>query len=350
MTNDDKTLNFPNADLSDEAAVRRELMKYGLASLATLTTVTPSHLWAQSTYPNRPLKMMVPWPPGQATDLAGRVVAQEMSKILGQSVVIENKAGAGGSIGTDSVAKSMPDGYTILAASSGPFTISPLLTKTPYEPEKDFLPVAMIGMSPYVLVTAPNFPAKDLREFIALVKSNPDKYSFSSSGTAATAHLIAESFNTALGLKVMHVPYKGSTPAITDVIGGQVAYCIETAASTMPFVRSGRLRAYGVSLEKGSSVTPGIPPFASFSGFPGLAGFDLGAWLGVVVPTGTPPAVVEKLSAAVEKIMTASEVKQAFSNIAVEVDYRRAEDFAKYLKFISTRFSDVIKANGIKAD
>jgi tripartite-type tricarboxylate transporter receptor subunit TctC len=162
--------------------------------------------------------------------------------------------------------------------------------------------------------------------------------------------LIAESFNASVGLKAVHVPYKGSSPALTDVISGQVTYCIETAAATMPFVRSGRLRAYGVSLEKGSSVTPGVTPFASAAGIPGLAGFDLGAWVGVMVPAGTSPAVVERLSSAIEKIMPSPELKQQFSNIAVEIDYRRVEEFNKYLKFISTRFSDVIKTNNIKAE
>jgi len=328
---------------------RRQLMT-GIASAAALSVLTPTQLLAQGAYPNRPLKMIVPWPPGQATDLVGRVVAQELGKILGQTVVIDNKAGAGGAIGTDAVAKAAPDGYTLLAASSGPVSISPLFGKTPYAPEKDLVPVAMIGMSPYVLVTAPNFPANDLREFIAVVKANPGKYSFASSGTAATAHLIAESFNASVGLKAVHVPYKGSSPALTDVISGQVTYCIETAAATMPFVRSGRLRAYGVSLEKGSSVTPGVTPFASATGIPGLAGFDLGAWVGVMVPAGTPPAVVERLSSAIEKIMPSADLKQQFSNIAVEIDYRRVEEFNKYLKFISTRFSDVIKTNNIKAE
>jgi len=156
---------------------RRQLVT-GVASAAALSVLAPTQLFAQGAYPNRPLKMVVPWPPGQATDLVGRVVAQELGKILGQTVVIDNKAGAGGAIGTDSVAKAAPDGYTLLAASSGPVSISPLFGKTPYAPEKDLVPVAMIGMSPYVLVTAPNFPANDLREFIAVIKANPGKYSF----------------------------------------------------------------------------------------------------------------------------------------------------------------------------
>jgi tripartite-type tricarboxylate transporter receptor subunit TctC len=262
---------------------------------------------AQSAYPNRPIKLMVPWPPGQATDLAARVLGQELSKMLGQPIVIDNRAGAGGTIGTDAVAKAPADGYTLLAASSGPVSISPLFSKTPYDSDKDFAPIAMLGLSPYLLVTGMDFPAKDARELVALVKANPNKYSFASSGTGATAHLICESFNSALGLQATHVPYKGSVPALTDVISGQVAYCIETAGSTMPFIRNGRLKAYGVSVEKGSSVTPGIPPLATAVGIPG---FDLGAWFGMMAPANTPRPIVEQLVGVLEKAMQTPEMKK----------------------------------------
>ncbi len=326
---------------------RRSLLwAAGLALISLNLTSVPTS-FAQGAYPNHPIKLIVPWPPGQATDLAGRVVAQELSKELGQSVVVENKAGAGGTIGTDMVAKAAPDGYTVLMASSGPVTVSPLLQQLPYNSQRDLAPIAMVGLSPYVLATAPNFPAKDIREFVALVKANPGTYTFASSGTGATAHLIAESFNGALGLKSVHVPYKGSSPALTDVSSGQVSYSVETAAATMPFVRSGRLKGYGVSLAKGSTVTPGMEPIAKTAGIPG---FDLGAWLGVMVPAGTPAPIVNRLSTAVAKIMALPEVIQAFNTIAVEVDYRNANDFKSYLSAISTEFSQVIKANNIKLD
>jgi tripartite-type tricarboxylate transporter receptor subunit TctC len=196
-------------------------------------------------------------------------------------------------------------------------------------------------------VTAPDFPARDAREFVALVKANPGKYAFGSSGTGATAHIIAESFNAALGLQALHVPYKGSVPALTDVMSGQVAYCLETAAATMPLVRNGRLKALGVSLEKGSSVTPGIPPLATAAGIPG---FDLGAWIGIMVPARTPKPVVDRLTVELEKAMVSTEVKQAFTTISMEMDYRRTEEFSRYMKMVSTRFGDVIKSGNIKAD
>lgn len=334
--------------LPPAAPPRRDIIRRAAAlGAASLGSFTVTGAWAQAAYPARPIRMMVPWPPGQATDQVARVLAQELSKSIGQPIVIDNRAGAGGTIGTDAVAKAAPDGYTLLAASSGPVSISPLLTKTPFDPERDLLPIGMVGLSPYLLVTAADFPARDAREFVALVRANPGKYSFASSGTGATAHLIAESFNAALGLQAVHVPYKGSVPALTDVIGGQVAYCIETAASTMPLVRSGKLRAYGVSLEKGSSVTPGIPPLASAAGIPG---FDLGAWVGLMAPAGTPRAVVDKLAAELEKAMQSPELKQSFNGISVEVDYRRSEEFNRYLKMISGRFAEVIRKGNIKAD
>jgi tripartite-type tricarboxylate transporter receptor subunit TctC len=298
-------------------------------------------------YPNRPVRMVIPWPPGQATDLAGRVLAQKLSEMWGQQVVADNRAGAGGMIGTDVVAKAAPDGYTILAASSGPVTVNPLLQKAPYDVGRELLAVANIGLSPYLLVSNPQFPAANVKEFLALVKANPGKYSFASSGTGATAHLIAEWFNNLSGLQVTHVPYKGSAPALTDVIGGQIAYAIETAAATMPHVKSGRLRAYGVSLARGSALAPGIEPLATAANLPG---FDVGAWLGVMVPAGTPKPIVDRIAATVETAMQSAEVRERIAGIGVEVDYRRSDEFARYLKEQQARFADIIRKGNIKLD
>ena len=298
-------------------------------------------------YPNRPVRLIIPWPPGQATDLAGRVLAQKLSELFGQQVVADNRAGAGGMIGTDLVAKAAPDGYTILAASSGPVTVNPLLQKAAYDVDRDLAPVANIGLSPYLLVANPQFPAANAREFVALVKANPGKYSFASSGTGATAHLIAEWFNNLSGLQVTHVPYKGSSPALTDVIGGQIAYAIETAAATMPHVKSGRLKAYGVSLARGSTLAPGVEPLATAANLPG---FDVGAWLGVMVPSGTPKPIIDRIAASVETAMQAPDVRERITGISVEVDYRRTAEFTRYLKEQQARFADIIKKGNIKLD
>ena len=302
---------------------------------------------AQQPYPNRPLRMVIPWPPGQATDLVGRVVAQKLGEVLGQPVVAENRAGAGGMTGTDHAAKAPPDGYTLLMASSGPVTINPLLQKTPYDVDRDLVPVARVGLSPYVLVTAPSFPAANARELVALVKANPGKYSFASSGTGATAHLVAEWFNMRAGLTAIHVPYKGSAPALTDVAGGQVAYALETVAGTMPLIRGGRLRAYGISLGKASALTPGIEPLAKSLNLPG---FDVGAWIGVMVATGTPRAVVDRLSAAMHTVMQSAEVRERLTGVGLEVDYGGADEFAPYLKEQQARFAEIIKRGNIKVE
>ncbi len=326
---------------------RRSLLGALGASLAAAGVGLPLESFAQASYPNRSIKMMIPWPPGQATDLVGRSLAMGLSQILGQSVVAENKAGAGGMIGTDVVAKAAPDGYTLLAASSGPLTVSPLLQQTPYNVDKDLTFIAMAGLSPYLLVTAPDFPVKDAAEFVALVKANPGKYTFASSGTGATAHLICEAFNARAGLKAVHVPYKGSSPALTDVMAGRVSYCIETAAGTMPFVRDGRLKALGVSLMKGSAVTPGIPPLATAANVPG---FNLGAWVGLVAPGGLPQDLRERLAKAVQEIMQSPETKELYHRIAVEIDYKTGAEFAKYLSDTKAQFAEVIKTNNIKIE
>ena len=302
---------------------------------------------AQQGYPSRPLRMIVPWPPGQATDLVGRVMAQKMSEVLGQQIVIDNRAGAGGMIGTDVAAKATPDGYTLLAASSGPVTINPLLQKAPYESERDLAPVANVCLSPYLLVTVPQFPAQNAREFVALLKANPGKYSFASSGTGATGHLVAEWFNGMAGVQVTHIPYKGSVPALTDVISGRVAYTLETLAATMPHVKSGRLKTYGISIARTSALAPGIEPLATAANLPG---FDAAAWIGVMVTAGTPRAVIAKLAAAAETAMQSAEVREKLFTVGVEVDYRRPDEFTRYLKEQTGRYVDIIKKGNIKIE
>jgi tripartite-type tricarboxylate transporter receptor subunit TctC len=301
----------------------------------------------QQTYPNRPIRIIIPWPPGQATDLAGRVVALQLSTILGQQVIADNRPGAGGMIGTDMAAKATPDGYTLLAASSGPVTINPLLQKVPFDPVRDLAPVANVGLSPYILVTGAKFPAANIKEFVALIKASPGKFSFASSGTGATAHLVAEIFNGRAGLQVTHVPYKGSAPALIDVISGEIAYALETMAGTMPHIKSGRLKAYGISTIKGSALAPGIEPLATGANLPG---FDAAAWIGVMVPAGTPKPIVERLAVGIDKAMKSPETRERIEAAGLEVDYRRTEVFAPYLQEQRVRFAEIIKKNNIRID
>jgi tripartite-type tricarboxylate transporter receptor subunit TctC len=297
------------------------------------------------TYPSRPIRMIVPWPPGQATDLAGRIVAQKLAEQLGQPVVVENRAGAGGMIGTDAAAKAAPDGYTILAASSGPVTINPLVQRTAYDAERDLAPVALLGLSPYLLVARPSFPAANIREFIAAVRADPDRYTFSSSGIGATAHLITEWFNSAAKLQAVHVPFPGSAPALNALVAGQVDYTIETLAATNPLARSGQVKAFGISLARGSALAPGIPPIAEAADLPG---FDVGAWLGIMAPAGTPRPIVERLAAEIDRAMASAETRERFASIGVEVDSRPAEAFAAYLREQRAVFARVVERANIK--
>src|SRR5256886_2509329 len=248
-----------------------------MTRFACLAALLVASAAAAQSYPNRAVKVIVPWTPGQATDIAARVVAQKLQEALGQAFVIDNKPGAGGAIGTDAVAKGPPDGYTLLAASSGPLSIMPNLQKTPYEPLNDLAPISLVAATPFALVTHPAFPANNAKEFIALVKANPGKYTFSSSGTGATAHLFTELFNSMAQIQARHVPYKGSAPAITDIMNGQITYTIETVAATVGHIKAGRLKTFGVSTARRTAAMPDVPPLAETAELPG---YDAAAWVG----------------------------------------------------------------------
>ena len=224
---------------------------------------------AQS-YPAYPIKVVIPWPPGQATDVVARTVAEKLGTALGRPLVADNRAGAGGMIGTEVASKASPDGYTILAASSGPISISPNVQKVPYDPQKDFEPVCLLASAPYVLVVHPSVPAASTSEFIALLRANPGKYTFASSGAASTSHLITEFFNSLVKVAAIHVPYKGSAPAITDLIAGHVTYTFETTATVAPHVKAGRLKALAVSSARPAIALPGIPTIAESANLPGF--------------------------------------------------------------------------------
>jgi tripartite-type tricarboxylate transporter receptor subunit TctC len=297
--------------------------------------------------PSSPIRFIIPWPPGQAADLAGRVVARFLAEKLGQAVVPENRPGAGGMIGTDAVAKGPADGTMLLVGSSGPMTISPLLQRTAYDVDRDFAPVCNFGAAPFVLLTNPNFPARTLPEFIAQVRANPERYSFSSSGTGATAHLISLMFHARAGLKSLHVPFQGSAPGLTAVAAGNVDYSIETWASAAGLVQQGRLRALGISFAEGSSLAPDIPPLARGEG---LAGFDVGAWIGLLAPAATPLPVREKLANEIAAILATPEARERCAAIGLDPRPHRLDAFGRFLQEQREAFRGVIQANNIRLD
>ena len=314
--------------------------KYLLAVLA----LTASNVFAQA-YPNRPVKVIIPWPPGQATDLAARIVAEKLSQQLGQQFVIENKPGAGGAIGTEQVAKSAPDGYTLLAASSGPISIMPNLQKIPYDPLKDLAPISLTARAPFALIAHPSFPAANAREFVTLVRANPGKFTFASSGTGATAHLFGELFNSMAKLNAVHVPYKGSAPAMTDLIGGQVSYAVETVASIVGHVKSGRVKVYGVTTAKRTAALPDVPTLAEAADIPG---YDVAAWIGYHAPAGTPREIVVRLAAEIHKAVNSPDMKDRYIALGLDQAFSTPDELAAYMRVEQERYGIIIKNAGIK--
>jgi tripartite-type tricarboxylate transporter receptor subunit TctC len=301
---------------------------------------------AQS-YPNRPVKVVVPWPPGQATDIAARVVAERLQAMLGQPFVVENRPGAGGSLGSDVVAKSAPDGYTLLAASSGPVSIMPNLQGTPYNPLRDFAPVSLICMTPFALVANPSFPAKDAKEFIAELKANPGKYTFASSGTGATAHLFAELFLSMAAVQARHVPYKGSAPALTDVINGNVNFAVETVAATQTHIKSGKLKAYGVTTARRTGAMPELAPLAEAGSLPG---YDAAAWIGYVAPAGTPREPLARLAGEMQKVLATDELKARLVTLGLDARSSTPDEMGAFMKREQERYASIIKAQNIKVE
>jgi tripartite-type tricarboxylate transporter receptor subunit TctC len=313
--------------------------------LAVLALVASSAFAQQ--YPNRPVKVVVPWPPGQATDLAARIVADKLSQQFGQQFIIENKPGAGGAIGTEQVVKSAPDGYTLLAASSGPISIMPNLQKIPYDPLTDLAPISLTNAVPFALVTHPSFPATNVKEFIAQVRANPGKYTFSSSGTGATAHLFGVLFNSMAKLDAVHVPYKGTAPAMTDLIGGQISYSVETVAATVGHIKAGRLKAFGVTSARRTAALPDLPPLADAADIPG---YDCVAWGGYAAPRGTPREILERIAAEIQKAVQAADLKERFVTLGMDTAWSTPEEMAAFMRREQDRYATIIRNAGIKIE
>src|SRR4051795_5821098 len=255
---------------------------------------------ADETYPNRPVRIVVPFSAGGPTDIVGRVFAQKLSELIGQQFYVENKVGAGGNIGADVVAKAPPDGYTLLVATVSTHAINPgLYSKMPYDPVKDFAPISHVGITPTTLNVHPSLPAKDVKELIALVKDNPGKYTYGSSGLGSILHLCGEQFKAlAGGLEIQHVPYRGSAPMMADLVGGQISMVFDGTPTALPQIQSGSIRAVGAGMAERMRAMPELPTLQE----QGLKGFECYTWNAILAPAGTAPAIVERLS---ESISTA---------------------------------------------
>lgn len=298
-------------------------------------------------YPSRPLKLYVPMAPGGANDIFARIIGQKLSERLGQPVVIDNRPGAGITIGTGIAAKSAPDGYNMLIVNSIMLSASPALYKSlSYDPVEDFVPVGTLAIAPYVLVVADNFPAKTFNEFMALMKANPGKFNYSSSGIGSTPHLIAELFKRETGIKATHVPYKGGGPSVVGLLGGDVAFTFESIATVVSFIKSGKMRLLAVTSGKRMAMFPDAPTVAES----GVTGFEVTAMYGLVAPKGTPKDLVQRLGKELVIAMQAPEVKELFLQQGAETVTLPPEELAAKIKSEVANWSRVIKEAGIKPE
>ena len=297
-------------------------------------------------YPNKAVRMIVPFPPGGTNDIFGRLVAQKFSESWGQPVVVDNRGGAGGILGTTLAAQAPPDGYTMLVAGIG-FSVNPsLFKKLPYDTGKDLVPVTLIALTPLLLVVHPSLPVKSLQDLIGYAKSNPGKLNFGSGGSGSAPQLAGEMFKSMAGIQITHVPYKGGGPALADVMGGQIQMMIENVASTLPQVKAGKLKALAVSGLKRSALLPDMPTLDES----GLKGYEIFAWNGLFVPAGTPKPIISKIHAETVKAIAQPDVKQRMAALGAEGVTSTPEEFAAYVRSEIKRWAKTVQEAGIKAE
>ena len=321
----------------------RSLQRVLLGALVALAAMCA---FAQS-YPNKPIRLVVPFPPGGTTDILARDVGQRLTEALGQPVVIDNRPGAAGNIGSEIVAKSTPDGYTLLMCTVSSPAINPsLYSKLPYDHIKDFAPVILVARVPNVLEVNPSVPVYTVTDLIKLAKEKPGQLNFASSGSGTSIHLSGELFKTMAGVNMVHVPYKGSAPAVTDLVGGQVQLMFDNLPSSLQQIKGGKLRAIAVTSAQRSPALPDIPTIAES----GLPGFEATSWFGVLAPAGTPAAIVNRLNAEVDKWLQSDSGKaQLFEQGALPAG-GTPEEFAAYIRAETEKWAKVVKVSGAKVD
>ncbi|VCU71719.1 Tripartite tricarboxylate transporter family receptor [Pigmentiphaga humi] len=316
------------------------------APLALLLAGAASGTAQAQAYPDHPVRLVIPFAPGGSNDIVGRLIGEELAKRLGQPFIVDNRGGAGGTIGTDLVAKSRPDGYTLLLISTPHTANSTLYKKLPYDPAKDFAPVARLATAPLLISVYPGLPVKTLPELIAYAKANPGKLNYVSSGVGSSQHLVSELFESRAGISMTHVPYKGAGAALADVAAGHAQVSVGTVLQALPHVKANRLRPLAVTGTKRQPVVPDVPTVEEA----GLSGYDGDNWWGILAPAGTPPAIVGKLNKTIGEILAEPDMRKRLEAESASVAYLEPEAFGKFMAGETTKWAELIKRLGIQAD
>ena len=311
-----------------------------------LLSVAAASVLAQG-YPDKPLKLVVPFPPGGPTDIVGRLVAQKLAEGIGQPVVVENRPGAGGTVGSTAVARAPADGYTLLYGSSSTLASAPSLYRDlAYDPRTAFAPISLVSRGPIIAAVNAQLPAKTLKDFIALAKSSPGRINYGSAGSGTPPHLAAELFKTVAGVDLVHVPYKGGGPAVSDLAGGQVQVCFEGLPTLLPHIKSGKVRALAITGAKRDPALPEVPTFAEA----GLPGYDANFWNGLVAPAGTPAEVIARLNSVLVQALATPEVHAALVRLGLEAAGTTPQQFGDFIAAEIDKWARVVKASGAKID
>ncbi len=316
-------------------------------TMATAVAQTPLPATSAQPYPSKPARIIVPFPPGGYTDATARIIAQSLTERLGQPFVVDNRPGASTVIGAEAAARAQPDGYTLLFTGSSTFTVNPvLLHNLPYDPLKSFVTIGIVTRTPMVLLVNPSFPANSVKELVALASANPGKYAYGSFGAGTISHFAGEAFSAATGVRMLHVPYKGSAPLMNDLVGGQVPISFDTLVVAAPQMRSGKAKALAVLTKDRTSLFPQLPTVAE-SGYPG---FDLGTWVALSSAAGTPAAVIHKLREEVTAIVSQKDVIARFEALGAEGVKPTAEEFARIVQTDLERFAKIARDADIKGE
>ena len=320
------------------------MLAQAVVIVSVVLAAMPSLATAQA-YPAKPIRWISPWPAGGANDIFSRAIGQKIGESLGQQVLVDNRPGAAGTIGSDIAAKAPADGYTLVMGSSPTHAIAPALYPAlPYDPLRDFSAVTLVGSVPNVLVLHPSVPAKTVKEFIAVAKARPGKLNFASTGNGTSQHLSAELFKFMAGLDMVHIPYKGTAPALTELVAGQVDLAFENMPALIPHIQAGRLRALAVTTTKRSAVMPELPTIAEAA----LPGYDASVWFGVFAPAGTPRPVIDRLHGEILKALQTQDLKSRMIAMGTDVSGMGPDDFSAYVRKEIPKWANLVKAAGVK--